>query len=96
MQNGNVECIEINDEAGIYSESVQADEELYEEKYAEAEQMAKCFLDSDAEWKSSKIVYLIDDKGMLRNGIVNYDFVAWDGNACIVSFSQSLQNMYKV
>lgn len=96
LQNGNVESIEINDEAGIYSESVQADEELYEEKYAEAEQMAKCFLDSDTEWKSSKIIYLIDDKGMLKNGIVNYDFVTRDGKACIVSFSQSLQNMYKV
>lgn len=98
LQNGSVESIEIEDEGGIYFENSQADENIYREKYALAEQMAKYFLDIDSheDWKSAKIIYCIDSRGILKDGIVNYCFVSQNGDACIVSYSQSLQQMYKI
>ena len=32
----------------------------------------------------------------LENGIVSFDFIASNGESCIVSFSQSMQQMYKI
>ena len=52
--------------------------------------------DNNNEWKSSKILYYTYNSGKLENGIVSFDFIASNGESCIVSFSQSMQQMYKI
>lgn len=96
LQNGRIEEIEAIGEVGRYSNDMQPNESLYIEKYASADKMAKIFLNNNNEWKSSKILYYTYNSGKLENGIVSFDFIASNGESCIVSFSQSMQQMYKI
>ena len=96
LQNERIEEIEAIGEVGRYSNDMQPNESLYIEKYASADKMARIFLNNNNEWKSSKILYYTYNSGKLENGIVSFDFIASNGESCIVSFSQSTQQMYKI
>ena len=79
-----------------YEDNLKPDEALYKSQYETADKMASAFLGNTEEWKDSKITYFVSDDGSVRNGVVNYEFTAQSGEYCIVSYSQSLGQMYKV
>ncbi len=79
-----------------YADNLKPDEALYKSQYETADKMASAFLGNTEEWKDSKITYLVSEDGSVRNGVVNYEFTAQSGESCIVSYSQSLGQMYKV
>lgn len=79
-----------------YEDNLKPDEALYKSQYETADKMASAFLGNTEEWKDSKTTYLVSDDGSVRNGVVNYEFTAQSGESCIVSYSQSLGQMYKV
>ncbi len=79
-----------------YEDNLKPDEALYKSQYETADKMASAFLGNTEAWKDSKITYLVSDDGSVRNGVVNYEFTAQSGECCIVSYSQSLGQMYKV
>lgn len=79
-----------------YADNLKPDEALYKSQYETADKMASAFLGNTEAWKDSKITYLVSDDGSVRNGVVNYEFTAQSGESCIVSYSQSLGQMYKV
>ncbi len=79
-----------------YEDNLKPDEALYKRQYETADKMASAFIGNTEEWKDSKITYLVSDDGSVRNGVVNYEFTAQSGECCIVSYSQSLGQMYKV
>lgn len=79
-----------------YEDNLKPDEALYKSQYETADKMASAFLGNTEAWKDSKITYLVSDDGSVRNGVVNYEFTAQSGESCIVSYSQSLGQMYKV
>lgn len=79
-----------------YEDNLKPDEALYKSQYETADKMASAFLGNTQEWKDSKITYLVSDDGSVRNGVVNYEFTAQSEESCIVSYSQSLGQMYKV
>lgn len=79
-----------------YEDNLKPDEALYKSQYETADKMASAFLGNTKEWKDSKTTYLVSDDGSVRNGVVNYEFTAQSGESCIVSYSQSLGQMYKV
>lgn len=79
-----------------YEDNLKPDEALYKSQYETADKMASAFLGNTEAWKDSKITYLVSDDGSVRNGVVNYEFTAQSGEYCIVSYSQSLGQMYKV
>ena len=79
-----------------YEDNLKPDEALYKSQYETADKMASAFLGNTEAWKDSKITYLVSDDGSVRNGVVNYEFTAQSEESCIVSYSQSLGQMYKV
>ena len=79
-----------------YEDNLKPDEALYKSQYETADKMASAFLGNTEEWKDSKTTYLVSDDGSVRNGVVNYEFTAQSGESCIVSYCQSLGQMYKV
>lgn len=66
------------------------------EQYEAADKMARVFLGNTEDWKDSKTTYLVSEDGSVRNGVVNYEFTAQNGDSCIVSYSQALGQMHKV
>lgn len=96
LQKGMVGSIEKTNDSENYSNNMQPDETMYKDRYVEAEQMATRFLNNNETWKSSKIIYATSNDGMVKNGIVNYDFIAQNGESCIISYSQAAQQFYQV
>ena len=97
LQNGIIGSIEVagNGESN-YSDTMEMNAALYEDKYQEAERMAEGFLNHSGEWKSSKMVYAYDNNKVIKNGTVSYYFEEADGDNCIVSYSQALDRMYQI
>lgn len=96
LQSAKVESVEKIDAKSCYTDGLEPDEALYKSQYKTADKMAKAFLENADDWKSSRVTYFVSDDGSVENGVVNYEFTAQSGDSCIVSYSQSLNHMYKV
>lgn len=96
LQKGTLESVSICNQDQIYTDHLKIDEQKYKEKFDEISTLADQFFEKDMIWTSRKIVYSVTDEETVRNGVVQYCFMSEDGVGCVISYSQSMDQVYQI